>query len=738
MLPVLYSITLFLSAALIFWAEPMIAKQLLPALGGTPAVWNTCMVFFQTALLAGYALAHAATSRMSDRAQRWLVVVVLAAAAVTLPIRLDASRLETIPATGSPTGWLLVTLVLMAGLPFLALSTLAPALQRWFSRTAHPRRNDPYFLYAASNAGSLVSLLAYPALIEPRLRLAEQTRLWGFGFIALAALVAGCAALTRFHLPQTSPAGATATEAPQQRVRWRDRLLWLALAAIPSSLLLGTTTFITTDIASIPLLWIVPLALYLLTFIIAFAGRLSAIGNAASIALPYGAVALGFALLISATSPVWLVLALHLTVMFLAAMACHHRLASTRPGAAHLTEFYLWLAAGGALGGFFNALVAPVLFNHIHEYPLALALAAGFGAKRFATDATRSAQTSARRQRILLWGLAAIAVVLIALAPAITRALGQPGDRTMRAVAIGIPLLLVASFLRRPAWFGSLLGAVLVLGVIVGPDPAQLRVKTLRSFFGVTQVTRDTQGKFHELMHGHTVHGRQYLDAQRRCEPLAYYHRTGPFGDVYRALRGETPLRVGVIGLGSGAMVAHALPGDAWTYFEIDPVAIAVATDTNLFRFLSDCAPARVDIVPGDARLQLRGVPGATFDLLALDAFSSDAIPTHLLTREALALYLSKLKPGGLIAMHVSNRYLDLEPVVAALAADAGLVVRKCDDSDTDTEGKEISEWTVFARSEEELGQPLRRARWTIPTRKRGVDVWTDDRSSILTVFSWE
>jgi hypothetical protein len=287
-------------------------------------------------------------------------------------------------------------------------------------------------------------------------------------------------------------------------------------------------------------------------------------------------------------------------------------------------------------------------------------------------------------------------------------------------------------------WFGSLFGTVLVLGVIAGPDPAQLRVKTLRSFFGVTQVTRDPEGRFHELMHGHTVHGRQFLDDARRCEPLAYYHRTGPFGDVYRALRGETPLRVGVIGLGSGAMAAHALPGDAWTYFEIDPAAITVASDTNLFRFLSDCTAARVDIVPGDARLQLRGVPDGTFDLLALDAFSSDAIPTHLLTREAMALYLSKIKPGGLVAMHVSNRYLDLEPVVAALAEDAGLVVRKCDDAEIQYEGKEISEWTVFARDEEQLARPLRRARWLIPSPARGVDVWTDDRSSILSVFSWD
>ena len=262
---------------------------------------------------------------------------------------------------------------------------------------------------------------------------------------------------------------------------------------------------------------------------------------------------------------------------------------------------------------------------------------------------------------------------------------------------------------------------------------------TTRSFFGVTHVTRDAEGRFHELTHGHTVHGRQHLDAEQRCEPLAYYHRTGPFGDIYPAARrGAESLRVAVIGLGSGAMAAHSSAGDHWTYFEIDPAAIAVAQDTNLFRYLSDCTAGTFEIVPGDARLQLQRVPDATFDLLALDAFSSDAIPTHLLTREAMALYLSKVKSGGLIAMHVSNRYLDLEPVVAALANDAGLIVRLCDDSDTDPAGKEISQWAVFARSEADITGPLLRARWPQAMLQPGVDVWTDDRSSVLSVFEWD
>jgi SAM-dependent methyltransferase len=552
--------------------------------------------------------------------------------------------------------------------------------------------------------------------------------MWAYG--ALAVLIGLCLLLTRLA-PAKSADAATNADGGTRPVYWSDRFTWLLLAAVPSSLLLGVTQFLTTDIASIPLLWVVPLALYLVTFIVAFSPRLGGVGRWSGKLLPFGAIALGFAIIMRATGPVWLVLPMHLLVFLLAALACHARLFTTRPETTHLTEFYLWLAAGGALGGSFNALFAPLLFDHVHEYPLMLVASCALAGK--AWRAPRRGELGFAASA--LWVFAAGVATLIA--PALLRSAGWAEQRVAIGVAYAVPVCLAAALLRQPKLSALALGAAMFTAGITGTDPLQTRVHTERSFFGVTQVTRDTEGRFHELLHGHTVHGRQFLDPQRRCEPLAYYHQKGPFGDIHSALTNRSALRVAVIGLGSGAMATYARPGERWTFFEIDPAAINVATNALLFRYLSDCCAGRWEVVAGDARLQLQRQPDAEFDLIALDAFSSDAIPVHLLTREALQLYRSKLKPGGLIAMHLSNRYLVLEQMVTALAADASWQLRTWADPDDDVEnGKSASEWAVLAEAEASFGSLRRRARWFPPERVK-VPVWTDDFSSLTSIFEW-
>lgn len=725
MLPALYSSTLFLSAALLFWAEPMIARMLLPVLGGAPAVWNTCLVFFQAALLLGYSAAHFTARKVAPRWQFMLPVPLLLGGALFLPLHPSASAVADVPTTGTPVWWLLGALTATLGLPFAALSVIAPLLQRWFSRSGHAAARDPYFLYAASNAGSLAALLGYPVLIEPWLKLTEQSRLWMWLYLGLIGLVGVCAiAGHRMTTAGASSNPSEPTRAAAPAISPRRRLEWLALAAVPSSLMLGVTHFLATDIASIPLLWVVPLALYLVTFIGAFGRRKLPLAALAR-TLPFGAIALTFALVLRAAEPVWLLVPLHLGVFFCASLICHGRLSVNRPPPEQLTEFYFWLALGGVAGGAFNALLAPLLFDRIAEYPLALVAACLLRGN----DDSQAARWRADLAYAL--GCGALTLALAALA----RAWNPDSAQAALGLVVGLPLLTVALALRFRVRFALALGAVLLAGGWQGSDPRQTPVLTVRSFFGVNYVERDPAGRFHELIHGSTVHGRQFIAAERHCEPLAYYHRKGPLGSVFQSLR---PRRVGVIGLGTGAMIAYANPGQTWTFFEIDPAVIRVAQDTNLFWFLAECAAAPPRLVTGDARLKLARENDATFDLLVLDAFSSDAIPVHLLTREAMQLYLRKLAPTGVMALHISNRYLELGPVAGNLARDAALVAWWWDDVDFDPDnGRDQSTWVVLARRSEDLGGLDTNVRWSPLEERPSLPVWTDDYSNILRVFKW-
>ncbi len=779
MLPLLFATTLFVSAALLFWVEPLVAKMLLPLLGGTPAVWNTCLLFFQAALLAGYAYALGATKWLTVRQQIAVQLALLVSACLSLPLALSTVAVNSVPVEGNPAFWLLGRLALTTGLPFFVLATNGPLLQHWFTATRHTQARDPYFLYAASNAGSLLALIAYPALLEPRLNLHQQSALWAYGYALLIGLIILCGlTLARSHCTQTTGAQpdkqltsdndestlneernsnltSQISDSNEQRttdylpLTLRRRLRWLALAFVPSSLMLGVTTFIATDVASLPLLWVVPLALYLLTLIIAFARRQLITPRLLARVLPGVTLVLLLVYLSGATQPVAFLMLLHLLYLFVAALTCHTLLAADRPPPAHLPEFYLWLAAGGALGGLCNALVAPALFNAVVEYPLAILLAclllprtdkralftrANAPAEPMSDDQSRSRPTRPRLLDVALpLGVLLLTVTLAFVADHFTLAQVET-----LAVAAGVPLLISYQFRRRPLRFALALGAVLLGSYFY----AQLNTRTLtaeRNFFGVLRVTRDEHDTLHRLYNGSTLHGRQYADFTRQCEPLSYYHRAGPLGQVFAAYQTRPANgEVAIVGLGTGATVTYARAGERWTFYEINPEVVSIARAPEYFTYLINCAHAPVNVVLGDARLQLQRAPDAAYGLIALDAFSSDAIPVHLMTQQALDLYLLKLAPNGLLVFHISNRSLDLHPVVADLARSRNLVCYARDDTQpTDVEGKEASQWVVMARSPADLNQLLTDPRWHMLPGDAQRHVWTDDFSNIISIFKW-
>ena len=756
----------------------MVGKMILPILGGTPAVWSTCMVFFQAALLGGYAYAHASTAWLGPRRQALLHLAVLALPLAVLPLGINASLVRG--GETSPVVDVLLVLSLSVGLPFFVVSASAPLLQKWFTHTGHRAARDPYFLYAASNLGSMLALLAYPILIEPRVHLRDsgwlsQTRLWTLGYLLLAALVLACALIlwriVPLHLVSTSDAGAPSgestptsatgmTEAAPTRGR---RLRWVALAFVPSSLLLGATTYITTDIAAVPLLWVLPLAIYLLSFILAF-GRWPAPFHGAVVTAVLPVVLLAIFLMVSGfPQRIWVTVFWHLLVLLVVALACHGELALDRPSPRHLTEFYLLISVGGVLGGLFNALVAPLVFNTLVEYPLVMVLACvllvsppaapGRSGRALAVDV------------VLALSLSVLAFVLYSKSVSVrvdfaflTRVLHLPSEwaatwlnlfeRTLNAgLAYGSPLVAAFFLQQRPAALGLALAGVLVVsGFVEARNDDQIR--RTRSFFGTLQVTRDRGEDGHtELRHGTTLHGRQSVDPKRRSEPLSYYHREGPIGQLFAELdRREGARRVAVIGLGTGTLAAYARTGDAMTFYEIDRVVRDIAFDPAYFTYVTDArnraALLRVEL--GDARIRLDAVkrerPGERYDLIVVDAFTSDAIPVHLLTREALQLYLEMLAPDGLLALHLSNRYLRLEPVVANLAEEAKLGGRLVQHDDApEPEGATRSTWALLARTPEALGDLAHDERWTAATLEVDprVGTWTDDFYNLLAVFKW-
>jgi hypothetical protein len=735
---ILFGATIFAGAGLLFLIQPMFARMALPLLGGAPAVWNTAMVFYQAVLLAGYAYAHITTRWLGARRQAGLHLAILLLPLAALPIALPAGW--TPPDDTSPVPWLFALLAVAVGLPFFAVSATSPVLQAWFAAADHRAARDPYVLYAASNAGSLLALLAYPAILERLLRLDQQSRLWAWGYAAFVLLAAACAArLWRAPAARTDEVGVPATAPPpvadgpdhagRPITLWR-RGRWVALAAVPSSLMLSVTTYLSTDIAAIPLLWIAPLSIYLLTFALVF-GRRRLIPHRVWVELlPIALLPLVLILVARANEPLGLIIPTHLAVFFVAAMVCHGELARDRPDPRHLTAFYLWIAVGGVLGGAFTALAAPRVFNSVLEYPLVLLLLPLLPARPTAAWHGRSRQLL---DVVLPLGLGVVAAELI-------RGLERSDRPEAVGPVVGLLVLVCLTFARRPARFALGLAALLLAGSLHhGEEGRPLFAE--RSFFGVSRVTRTRDGQYQMLLHGTTLHGMQAIAPERRREPLTYYHPRGPLGQLFPALYAAGPRQaVAVVGLGAGSIACHGQPGQRWTFYEIDPTVFRIARNTQFFTLLRDCPPQPF-VILGDARLTLARAPDGAYDLIVLDAYSSDAPPLHLITLDAMRRYLTKLAPRGVLLVNISNRHLELEPVVAAIARAAGLVARARNDAEVSpadrSAGKVESQWVVMARRAEDLGALLEESLWKAPVAPPGLAPWTDDFASLLTAFHW-
>ncbi len=915
----LFALTLFASATLLFLVEPMVGKMILPLLGGTPAVWNTCMVFFQAVLLAGYAYAHATTAWLGARKQAMLHLAVLLVPFLFFPLTINRELL--LGGEENPIPGLLLMLTVCVGMPMFVISTSAPLLQKWFASTSHPAARDPYFLYGASNLGSMIALFGYPVVVEPFFRLHEQRIDWSFGFAVLAGLTAACA-LFLWKSPPPVPAGeglpsAKETERAAQRnggsrgrgrqrgrkhadkvatvpprtiardlppssetdaapdgsrplggeVTAGRRLRWVLLAVVPSSLMLGATTYVTTDIAAIPLLWVLPLGLYLLSFIIVFArisprvqsGIVAAMEVAACAAvgsllwyvageagrpfvkaiavlcwsgavlawwivrfrdanllhrtmillLPVFVLVLTF-FMVSEYKPrhhfIEISVSLHLATLFVVSMVCHGELARDRPDTGHLTEYFLWMSVGGVVGGLFNALFAPLIFNAIVEYPLALvaaclllpplsnraestwgrradlALAGLFlvvgllllglrlwdGDLRFRALARGpwgweltalflglgvglAALLRSRTDRVDRWldlALpAALGVLVVGLSWGLTSDTVWP--RIVRVahlvhvdagllrliLAVALPGVLCYTFIERSLRFGLGLGMLFLASAFcTGMDDSLLFQK--RSFFGVLKVEEEREEfggrrySFRRLIHGTTMHGKQFLDEDRRDEPLTYYHRSGPIGQVFAAYNTDPKKNYAVIGLGTGTMACYALPGQHVTFYDIDALVrdLSFKEEDPYFTYVAEARKrgAQVDLVLGDARVQLERrqlAPDEKYSLMVIDAFSSDAIPMHLITLEAVKLYLDRMTEDGIVCFHVSNRYLRLEPVLYNLKMELGLAGMFESDDREDYPGKARSTWVVLARKPEYLSRLTDPRRWDRVRRKQVQEV---------------
>lgn len=730
--PALFAATVFASAALVFVVEPMVAKLVLPLLGGSPSVWNTSLAFFQAALLVGYAYAHLLQRLPNIRSQAALHLLLVAAAALVLPLRVH--EMFGPPSSEHPTLWLLGVLAVSIGPPFAVLSATAPLVQAWHARTMGAEDGrEPYVLYAASNLGSLLALLAYPIAIEPTVTLHGQRLGWSLAYAAFAALLAGLAIICARAPAAPAPAIDAAQSPP---ISWRDRLSWLTLAAIPSSLMLGVTTHITTDVASAPFLWVAPLALYLLTFVIAFQAR-PAISPTLALVLQGAAVAGCAALLPFKATNFLLQLFVHLTAFFLTALICHQALVARRPEPARLTEFYLWMSAGGVVGGAFNAFLAPVIFSNVWEYPIVLTLSC---LARPWGDAPMRARTW-----MLLFGGAVCGMgtpVLMGLAPHFGATPVVTGQSAGQFLTVAARVMLaggaIAAFLMRDrAVLFCALIAVLSIGAQAAANKADTQ-HSWRSFFGVMRESSANApalgGQVNFLAHGTTLHGAQAVDPRWRCHPLVYYTPLTPIGQVIQEEERENPaIRIGAVGLGTGSVAAYVRPADRLTFFEIDPLVVRIATDPRYFSYTTQCAKGPVDYVIGDARLTLARQPRGIYDVLLIDAFSSDAVPTHLLTVEAVRGYLTHLKPDGVLILHLSNRNLDLltpAQAVAHAVGAAALIQRHPYPPNAGARWESAENAVILATTPQALAAFAHDGRWR-PIDADAGRPWTDDYTNV-------
>jgi len=717
--------TIFLGSFLLFLVQPMIARMVLPRLGGAPAVWNSAMLVYQALLLAGYAYAHW-LGRFSARRQGTIHLAAFALAAVTLPIGLVSA---TPSASANPFFWVPAILVLSIGPLFFVVSAQAPLIQRWYALSD---AGDPYPLYAASNLGSFAGLLAYPLLVEPFMPVSQQRWLWTGGYCALALLVAWCA----LNLPRT--------EAPEERRHAAALPLgllgkWVLLAAVPSGLILSTTLHLTTDLVAMPLLWVIPLGVYLLSFTVAFASARSP-ARAISRLAPFVLIPGAAALIPGVADFTRVFAALALINLFTVSVALHSRLFDTRPAPSQLTSFYLAMSVGGVLGGIFCALVAPQIFDWTYEHLILLVAAAALMAGRHPVARLAAFwDRSDHARRVTAFGV----LLVTCLAVIVLGPFGLPRSSLIDKLSLGALIAIaVLAVGNRLLFVAALGGLMLVTGgwerIALSAAPG----KMTRSFFGIYTVNDSTD--FRRLVHGTTTHGVENLGStERERMPTTYYVPGSGVGEALQAapkLFGDHA-RIDVVGLGAGTLACYAQPGQSWTIYEIDPAIVHLARDSGQFHFLSRCLPnARIKV--GDARLTLDRSPANSADILVVDAFSSDSIPMHLMTREAFDIYGRRLAPEGLLLVHISNRYLSLEPVVAAAARDGGWKARMVvyDPSAAELEANATrSAWIALSRSPASLGRLVTSGSDWQPLRQRSnFSSWTDDHASVLPLIRWQ
>jgi hypothetical protein len=726
---VVYTSAIFVSALLLFSVQPLFTKMVLPRLGGSPAVWSVAMVFFQSLLLAGYAYAHFLMQVKNRVIPVAMHLVLLLIAIATLPLSIASGWGE--PPNSGYAFWLLGLFAVSIGLPFFALAANNPLLQAWFVRTGHPAGPDPYFLYASSNIGSFLALLSYPVLLEPMSTLHTQNLVWTGGYGLLILLIAGCGALL-LRSPARAAADLATEETDAPAPTWLLRARWIFLAAVPSGLLIAVTAHISTDVAAAPLLWVLPLSLYLLTWVLVFQSRPLLPHTWMLMLQPLAIAGVIVLLAVGGEQNLLLTIGGHQLCFFVIAMACHGELARTRPAAKYLTGFYVALSFGGMLGGLFAGLIAPFAFSWVAEYPILLALAA---LCRPVADERWPAWTR--------WYWPFLAVLAVALiAPSWTEGKTQAWLEEYRVwVAGGVGVLagLAALGLNASRWkvFATAVVALVLIRVYPSDDG---RAVTARSFFGVHKIVVTPSGQYHVLMHGTTIHGAQkFLNddgspVTGRPEPISYYHKDGGIGQAISAMREVkgAPLHVAVIGVGAGTLTCAAEPGETWKFFDIDQTMVDTAKDPKYFTYIQNCAP---DVKPviGDARLTFAKEPDGIYDLIIVDAYSSDAIPIHLATQEAMAIYKSKLAPHGAVVMHVSNRHLELESVVVGIANANELKSWVYDeDSGRDDEYIFATDVVVSAREETDVGKLASSDKWAETEPTEGERVWTDDYSNIL------
>ncbi|KJC61155.1 hypothetical protein UP10_09730 [Bradyrhizobium sp. LTSPM299] len=728
---VVYTAAIFVSALLLFSVQPLFTKMVLPRLGGSPAVWSVAMVFFQSLLLGGYAYAHL-LMKLKNRVLPVVVhLLLLVIALLTLPLAIKSGWGE--PPTSGYAFWLLGLFAVSIGLPFFALAANNPLLQAWFVRTGHPNGPDPYFLYASSNIGSFLALLSYPVLLEPMFTLRTQNLIWTGGYGLLIVLIAGCGTLLLRSPANAGALNLQVDDAAAPAPSWTVRARWIFLAAVPSGLLIAVTAHISTDVAAAPLLWVLPLSLYLLTWVLVFQSRPLLPHRWMLLAQPLALAGVVILLAVGGEQNLLLTLGGHQLCFFIIAMACHGELARTRPAAKYLTGFYVALSFGGMIGGIFAGLIAPFTFSWVAEYPILLALAA----------LCRPPGGAERLPRWSAWYwpfLAVLAVALIAPSYSTGNVFNWLDDWRVWVIgAVGVLSALLALALSASRWkiFATVAVALVLLRAYPSDDG---RVETVRSFFGVHKIVVTPNGQYHVLMHGTTIHGAEKFKnddgtpVTGRPEPISYYHKDGGIGQAITAIRERkgAPLKVAVIGLGSGTLTCASQPGEDWKFFEIDQSMVDTARDPKYFTYIQNCEPNLKPVI-GDARLTFTKEPDGVYDLIIVDAYSSDAIPIHLATEEAMAIYKQKLAPQGAVVMHVSNRHLELASVIVGIA-DANEMKSwvYSEDSGRDNEYIFATSVVVSAREEADVGKLASSDVWAETEADENQRVWTDDYSNVL------